>query len=195
MNGLKQHIDCSNYNQDCLIFLQNNLEKYYAHIIRHIVALISSLMAVKRLSKKWWMCVALYVAARMLTAVFSDLVMRYLLRLRVIAVFELSDVNSGSSHWGKHARALFSSGWRENIRLCQHWVRHAVSSNMCSIVSATGVQMDRWQHVLHQRRYGLLSFWWRKVSPSCLWCTRYDHQIKQFKQHLLSLNLLIYLQK
>lgn len=52
MNGLKQHTDCANYNQDCLIFLQNNLEKYYTHIILHIVALISSLMAIKRLIKE-----------------------------------------------------------------------------------------------------------------------------------------------
>lgn len=46
------------------------------------------------------------------------------------------------------------------------------ASNMSSIVCATGVQMDRRQYVLHQRRSGLLSFWRRKVS--CFSYTLHD---------------------
>lgn len=49
-----------------------------------------------------------------------------------------------------------------NVRPYQHLTRH--TSNMCSAVSATGLQVDGGQHVLHEGRYGLLSFWWRQVS-------------------------------
>lgn len=37
--------------------------------------------------------------------------------------------------------------------------------------------MDRRQHVLHQRRYGLLSLWWGEVSPSCFSCTQYNKNL------------------